>query len=188
MEHDLIAWETLRSGPVRLVPHDPDQDALTVAWLNDPSVQRGFAIERTFTVEGHRAWLREHPEVHILPIVDDRGGGHVGNTLLTVNARHRSAYFQIYLGPHDARGRGTGRIATRLALRVAFVDLSLHRVWLHVLPDNHAAVRIYEGEGFQREGVERDALFLGDRFVSQVRMSLLDDEYRRRGVNPCASP
>lgn len=183
-----LAWSTLRAASVHLGPHDPSQDDRTVAWLNSPSVQAGFGVARTFTLSGHRDWLAAHPEVLLLAIHESASDEHIGNVALTVNARHRNAYLQIYLGSELKRGRGLGRQAAGLGLAAAFAGLGLHRVWLHVLLDNPSAGSIYTALGFQGEGTERDALFLNGRWVSQRRMGILEDEWRARGGPPCASP
>jgi RimJ/RimL family protein N-acetyltransferase len=55
--------------------------------------------------------------------------------------------------------------------------MGLHRVWLHTFADNIRAEALYEKFGFKREGIERDALRVGDQFLSQTRWSLLRQEW-----------
>ena len=160
-----------------LRPHHPDQDSATVAWLNSDDLRTSFGLRRTVTLEGHRRWLQEASDVLLLAIMDSEDR-HVGNTLLTLNRTHRSGYFQIYIGDVAARGRGIGRAALVAMLARGFGELALHRIWLHTFPDNARAEALYRSVGIVHEGVERDAILAGDRYVSQNRWSLLAGEWR----------
>ncbi|MCL2794254.1 MAG: GNAT family N-acetyltransferase [Microbacteriaceae bacterium] len=59
----------------------------------------------------------------------------------------------------DAQGGGLGRQLLRAA-QADLVRLGYHRVVLHVLADNAAAVRLYESEGWQRHGEPFDHTLL----------------------------
>ncbi len=157
--------------------HHPDQDAATVRWLNSDDLRASFGLRRTLTLEGHRQWLATAGDVLLLAIVDG-GGAHVGNTLLKLDARHRSGYFQIYIGEASARGAGLGRAALAGMLAHGFEAHGLHRIWLHTFPDNLRAEALYRSAGFVREGVEREAIRAGDRYLTQHRWSLLEHEWR----------
>jgi diamine N-acetyltransferase len=75
------------------------------------------------------------------------------------------------------RGRGYGRGALRLVKKLAFEQLSAHRLYLDVMEHNQRARALYLSEGFVPEGMLRDGLRLGDRYVSLLLMSILEDEY-----------
>ena len=164
---------------VRLIPYGPEHDEQTVQWLNRSELRETFGISRAITLESHRRWLDSSPDVLIWAILDRRRA-YLGNTLLHCNWPHCSAYFQIYLGDLDARGRGVGSIALNGVLTYAFSELGLHRIWLHTLPGNTRAERMYESAGFVREGIERDAILRNALFHSQSRWSLLAPEWRAR--------
>jgi len=82
------------------------------------------------------------------------------------------------------RGKGLGTEALRLFLGHAFGELGLHRVELHVLEHNAAARRSYVKAGFTEEGTARDSAWIGGRFCSHVRMSILENEYRAMERKP----
>ncbi len=73
--------------------------------------------------------------------------------------------------------RGFGREALRLVARLAFETLGAHRLWLDVLEHNERARRLYESEGFVREGLLREAALVDERFESLIVMSMLEGEY-----------
>ena len=75
-------------------------------------------------------------------------------------------------------GAGLGPPLLKGAIREAFDRMSAHRLWLDVFPENERAQRAYRALGFQEEGVQREACWLGGRFRSLIVMSMLDSEYR----------
>ena len=53
------------------------------------------------------------------------------------------------------RHMGYATEAIKGAMRLAFYDLHLHRVFARVMPENKASIYLLESIGFQYEGVER---------------------------------
>jgi diamine N-acetyltransferase len=86
------------------------------------------------------------------------------------------------------RGRGYGRAALRLLKKLAFEDLSAHRLYLDVMEHNQRARALYLSEGFVPEGMLRDGLRVGEGYVSLLLMSILEDEYAKmeRGARASA--
>jgi RimJ/RimL family protein N-acetyltransferase len=169
-------------GSQVLVAYEPKHDRKTVAWLNSADIQSTFGIQRKITISHHRAWVDANLDTLVWAIVDP-SGQHVGNVLLKLAERHRTGYFQIYIGECSARGQGLGEKALKATLTHAFTQLQQHRVWLHTLPGNITAEALYRKHGFVLEGVERDALLLNGIYVSQRRWSLLENEWR---ISNCA--
>lgn len=169
--------EQMTSEAPVLIAYEARHDRKTVDWLNSADLQSTFGLLRTVTEATHRSWIEANRDTLIWAIVDS-ASCHVGNVLLKVTERHRSGYFQIYIGEQSARGQGLGRQALMATLSRAFTQLGLHRVWLHTFPGNQAAESLYSKYGFVLEGTERDALLRNGAFVSQRRWSLLENEWR----------
>lgn len=74
-------------------------------------------------------------------------------------------------------GQGDGKQALRLLLDWVFTEYKAHRFWLDVFEDNHRARRAYQSVGFREEGLLRETAKQQDRYVSQVVMSILEQEY-----------
>jgi len=102
--------------------------------------------------------------------------GHV--ELNAIERTHRTTTLSRVLVRPGLRGRGTGTAMVRQVLSVAFDEMHLHRVDLFVFDFNASAIACYEGLGFRREGRLRDYRRLGDRYLSSLLMSMLEDEWR----------
>ena len=70
----------------------------------------------------------------------------------------RAASLGISIGEPDCWNRGYGAEAIGLMLDWAFLELNLHRVWLHVYANNPRGIACYEKVGFVREGVLREGV------------------------------
>ena len=169
----------LNAESVVLSPYAPQHDRQTVTWLSTEELRNTFGITRVVTLESHRRWVEAAKDTLAWAIVVPEGR-HCGNVLLHCNLNHRSAYFQMYLGDPTARGRGVGKRVVVAILDHAFAALALHRVWLHTVAGNNAAERLYRGAGFVEEGLERESILRASRFESQLRWSILADEWKRR--------
>lgn len=109
-------------------------------------------------------------------IVEDAAGVQVGLVeLVEIDHLHRRAEFLVMVAP-EHQGRGHARAATGLAIHYAFRVLNLYKLYLLVDVDNARAIRIYEGVGFQREGVLVDEYFSDGRYRSVIRMRLFQHE------------
>ncbi len=78
------------------------------------------------------------------------------------------------------KGCGYGREAMRVVKSYAFENLNCHRLWLDVMLHNKRAFRLYKSEGFKAEGIHREAVRQGTRFLDVRVMSMLRDEYYER--------
>jgi RimJ/RimL family protein N-acetyltransferase len=172
----MIEQQSVRVPEV-LVPYTSEHNEKTVGWLNSADIQATFGWRSALSLDAHRRWVQRATDTRIWAILG-LAGQHVGNVLLKINERHRSGYFQIYIGEPGARGLGLGERAFLAVLKAAYEEHGLHRVWLHTFAENVRAEALYQKHGFVLEGVEREALWMDDAFVSQRRWSLLVDEWR----------
>lgn len=69
-------------------------------------------------------------------------------------------------------GRGVGRALLK-AIEGWAVAKGLHRLELTVRETNHRAVLLYERAGFEREGLKRHSLRIGNEYANELLMSKL---------------
>ncbi len=94
---------------------------------------------------------------------------------IDMNARH--AELGITIGDREYWGRGYGREAVDLLLDYAFRLRNLRRVWLEVHSANERAIRSYRSCGFVEEGRMREHVWLDGRYVDNVIMGVLREEW-----------
>jgi len=78
----------------------------------------------------------------------------------------------------NEKGLGFGREAIRLLKQFCFEKLKFHRLWLDVYDDNDKAIKLYESEGFIKEGRLRDNIKTDNGYRSQRIYSMIENEYK----------
>jgi len=162
----------LTIGRLTLRPTRPGDCAFVAALEQHPDNAR--QVEQWSEAQ-HRASLTRAGTAHwILETAD----GRIGYALLEdVGDDNGSILLRRIVVA--GKGRGHGRTAVRLLLRYCFEVAGGHRVWLNVALDNRRACSLYRRLGFIEEGVARESVRKGERYVSMRVLSLLEQEYRR---------
>ena len=99
-------------------------------------------------------------------------------SLKNYNAINRKATVSIAIFNEKNRGKGFGTDAMKVLLHIGFDHLNLHRIGLNVFDTNPGAIRVYEKVGFKRVGLLRDVDFVEGRYVNDVCMDILEDEWK----------
>lgn len=185
---DFAVKPTLTGERVLLRPFRADDLAAIRVALADREVRRLTGSPDTrLDEEVLRRWYgtrNAQPDRLDLAVVDRASGGCVGEVVLNDwDERNRSCNFRTLIGP-AGRGRGLGTEAVRLVVGYGFERLGLHRISLEVYAFNPRARRVYEKVGFVAEGVLRDALRDGDRWVDATVMSILAQEWTTHRGHP----
>lgn len=162
---------------VRLrAPSESDLPFL-LRFANDQELRGWLRFWRPTTEAEELAWVRA------LETGDDivwliEGDGELRGSIGLHQVDRVSAHAELGLGILGAasRGRGYGTEACALALRHGFLDLGLHRVYLHVFDDN-PATRLYERLGFRREGTMRQHGWKRGAWRDQHVYGLLREEW-----------
>lgn len=189
MPADFAAKPTLTGQNTLLRPFTGDDVPAVLAAIQDPDVARltGSAHDDTATapmrpedLDKARGWYatRNQQDDRLdLAVVDRASGRCVGEAVLNEwDQANQSCNFRILLGP-AGQGRGLGTEATRLIVGHGFEHVRLHRISLEVYAFNPRARRVYEKAGFRAEGVLRESLRYGDRWVDATVMSILAAEW-----------
>ena len=131
-----------------------------------------------FVRESMRSW-REGKAYDFSIRLQERPERHVGNiSIWHVSRSSRSGEIGYWIRTEDT-GRGIATEATHEALRIGFGELSMHRMVLRVAVGNKASERVATKLGFVREGVLREDIQVGGRWMDHSVWGLLDYEYRR---------
>jgi ribosomal-protein-serine acetyltransferase len=114
-------------------------------------------------------------------VVDGALGGTLG--LHYVDWFDRSAEIGYWVAAR-VEGRGYVTRATRRLVEVAFEAAGLHRLVIRCAIDNARSRRVAERLGFRREGVLREAQWVGGRFLDQHLFALLRREFMPEPPRP----
>lgn len=76
------------------------------------------------------------------------------------------------------RSKGYGYDAIQNILSIGFHQLGFNRIWLRVLESNIKAIDLYQRIGFFKEGICREESLRQSKFVNQIQMSLLKNEWQ----------
>lgn len=148
--------------------------AVELAGGGDPPIPRPFErIEKDFERE-----VSEPPRGRTNFAIETNGKcvGTCGLFDIDVNARH--AGLGIGIGDREYWGKGYGLASVALLLDYAFRLRNLRRVWLEVHAENERAIRSYRACGFVEEGRMREHVWLGGRYVDNVIMGALREEWK----------
>jgi RimJ/RimL family protein N-acetyltransferase len=174
-----------RGELVRLAAIDPEADAEAfAAWFDDPMSTRlaGFRpvwpMNREAARERLEEWAKAAPgtiNFAARTLADDRLVGGIG--IMDINHADGNAQLGLSIYRQDDWGHGYGREMMMLALRYAFNELNLHRVWLTTSSFNERAMKLYEKVGFRHEGRGREHVLLDGVRWDIVYMGILRDEF-----------
>lgn len=161
---------------MRLVPLGAMHAAQMNEWMHVADIAENLGLRTEASLERTEAWIaRASGDPTMVPFAVLRDDEHVGNVIFDrIDEYMESARLSIYVGEP---GRGTGKDALRLALRWAFAERALNKVWLTVHVKNARAVAAYTKVGFLVEGVLRDDFMLHGERVDALLMSVLRREW-----------
>jgi RimJ/RimL family protein N-acetyltransferase len=143
-----------------------------------------LAMERS---DENAPYIRQWPREKHLEAISDNNIGHfviqsaddgriVGYIILIGLENHDKGveFKRIVI---NEKGNGYGRSGVKFIKKYVFEELSFHRLWLEVLENNNRAYQLYKSEGFRDEGVHRESLRQGEKYLSLIVMSMLGNEY-----------
>jgi RimJ/RimL family protein N-acetyltransferase len=171
----------LSGARVALGPMRRELLPIYLRWFNDPTALRTLHHPRQTTLEELTSSfdaLMVDPSAESFTIYEVAGWRPIGNCgLVSVDERDRTAEFEIVIGEADARGRGYGTEATRLALDHAFTVLGMRNIMLKVYAFNQVGIRAYEKAGFKQFGRRRQATEMNGAIFDVIYMECLRTEF-----------
>ncbi|MEM2839657.1 MAG: GNAT family protein [Thermoplasmata archaeon] len=153
-------------------------------WINDPEVSDMLGlIGFPLSTDRERKWVEENiapTESKYNFTILTRKGKPIGNiTLREIDYVHRCATLGIMIGEKEYWDRGYGSDAIDALLGFAFDTLAMHRVELRALELNRRALECYKKCGFRIEGRRRKHWYYKGKYIDDVLMGILSDEWRK---------
>jgi RimJ/RimL family protein N-acetyltransferase len=142
-----------------------------------PAVAALIAAHPLALLQQSEEWLRDLAEAEGV-LVWDRDG--VAG-FATLEWAYPEVVYLFNLGVAET-GRGAGRALIRAVQDHVFGTMGAHRLACDVVVDNPAALRVFEGAGFVREGMMRECWQREPGvWVDCHALSMLAREWRARG-------
>lgn len=151
-----------------------------LTWITDPQITRHLMTGAEQTRESLAAYYHatQPPKAHMFAICLREDDRYIGNARLhSVDVVHRKASYGWLIGDRPSQGHGLGAEALFALVRFGFLELDLNRISTSVTVDNTASLRAQDRVGFVREGLLRDYVWNGERFVDAVQFAMLRRDY-----------
>lgn len=165
-----------------------DKSPEYLSWLNDQAVQeytrrRGRKIDEKELDEFLARAEESKQDWHLAIIVREKGK-HIGNVSLLQemydDPQSWNAELSIMIGDKNEWGKGYAREAISLAMKFAFQDLKLHKVWADSpVPAFNAVVKKL---GWVLEGTRREAFYHNGKFIDVLSWGILESEWRKHAA------
>jgi diamine N-acetyltransferase len=97
-------------------------------------------------------------------------------SLKNIDLKNKNAEYAISTRK-KIHGKGVAKKATQMILYKAFHEYGLHRVYLNVLDENQAAIRLYEHSGFVYEGEFKQHLWIRGKYMNLRWYAMLKEEF-----------
>ncbi len=153
------------------------------AWKNDAEIQLMSASASSHESLGEtrrriKHWMSSDPQeiIHYGIRLQDEtliGFCHIAR----ISPVNRRCELGIVIGRQDLWGQGYAREACGAVLRYCFERLNMNRVGAAVYSNNPRSAALFEGLGFQLEGVARQAVCKQGQFVDEHCYALLRSEW-----------
>ena len=153
---------------------EPEDMADLTEAFNQPRAVWGTLQVPFTSLEARRKRRDGLPPSHtvLVAVIDGKVVGSAG--LHPAENRRRAHTASIGMAVHDAyTGRGAGRALMRALIDQADLWLNYRRLELTVWTDNERAIALYEGFGFEREGILRDYAWRNGAYVDALAMARL---------------
>jgi len=175
LKGNLVGLRPLRKNDVPVF-HPLVTDPRVARFL--PSLPDPYPIEEGYTWVRSTHRLARRREAFTFGIETCQDKAIVGIiALMHINWTDRVAELGYWIGRPYWR-RGYGLEATQLALRFAFKELKLYRLFARVIESNSRSAGLLRKAGFASEGVSRKEPQVGGRRLDELQFGLLRTEWQ----------
>ncbi len=147
---------------------------LSALQTNPEAFGSTYEREIQFTLEFVAERLRPSADKFALGAFD-KAGAMIGMVSLVresgMKTAHKANVFGMYVA-QEQRGLGVGKALMRELIKMARGIEGLEQVNLCVVSNNDQAKKLYQSVGFERYGVERNALKFNDQYYHEDLMAL----------------
>ncbi len=139
-------------GNVTLRPLKKDDIEFLRKWRNDPQNNKFLSkipyITQEMQLKWYENYLQNKDEFSFAIEQVEDSKQIVGSLSLHEFCKDSCLLGRVLVGDPEAHGKGVGINASKAALKIAFEQMGMANVKLHVFKDNNIAVNVYKKAGF----------------------------------------
>lgn len=185
-DYELYKMRIREDADRRLRPLENKDAEFMLEWMLDPNINRFFKFSlEDISIDSVRHFIRrasretaddEEPSNLHYAVVDGADEYYGTVSLKNIDWQDKTAEYAISTRA-IAKHRGYGQFATREIIKIAFEKLHLEQIYLYVLIDNEAAIRMYRKCGFHDNPVKESISTVRGRDMKRFRYEINRDEY-----------
>jgi len=141
---------------------------------NNPKILDGLFSYQMITVKDHLDWYNNYKSDNRIDLIicrkdDDKKIGTIN--LSSINHKNQKAEFGVMIS-EIYWNKGYAFEASNKFINYAFNEFNLKKIYLEVLEENEAAIKLYHKLGFIKEGSLRDSIFKNGEFKDVLVMAI----------------
>lgn len=158
---------------------ESEDNELLYSIMNDPDTEMLLGgSSRPISREEQSRWFSRHIEQDssfrcIVALKSNNNA--IGTVILSdIDQKNGTAEIHIKLAKSGIRGKGYGTDAVNTMVQYAFDEMRLNCIYANILSYNQISAGLFEKCGFQKEGVLRDRVFKGGKYVDMLSYSIIN--------------
>lgn len=162
---------------------EPEDYKISVKWRNDPEIGNMVGGPKYYvSSEKERQWvlnnINDNNSKIVLAICLKGNDKYIGNIMIQeIDFINKSCHIPILIGDKSEWNKGYATEARLLALKFAFDERNMERVFAYVLEDNEASLKMHQKCGFKIEGIMRKSVYKSGKYHNQYLLSILREEF-----------
>lgn len=153
-------------------------EKLIFDWKSNEQLRELLGTTYPISELEHHKWFEnkmlESKNKHFMILYNNEAVGMIGFN--NVDFINRNAEIFIFIGDENYWGKGIGTQAIQELEKIAFRNMNLHMIFLHVFSFNERATEMYKKIGFEIDGVLRESKYLNGKYYDNILMSKISKE------------
>ncbi|MCJ7841375.1 UDP-4-amino-4,6-dideoxy-N-acetyl-beta-L-altrosamine N-acetyltransferase [Lederbergia sp. NSJ-179] len=153
---------------------------LVLSWRNQRFIREVMYHDEKIEMEEHQKWF-DNIQANSSRIVNIFyfDGQPLGLVQIDINEKNHTAKWGFYIGEPDAP-RGMGKIMGYLAIEYIFETLAIRKLCAEVMAINPKSIHYHQKLGFHVEGILKEHVPKGNRFVDVFLLALFSKDWERQ--------
>ena len=153
-------------------------------FFNNPEIEKNVVgWSKPVTMNEQINWfqnLKNDPNIRFM-IVNINDTEIYGTGIISkIDYKNKSCNLNIKLDP-NFHGKGIGTESIAILVKYSFEELNLNRITANILEYNIGSQKIFEKNGFIKEGIQRKAIYKCGKYNDLYNYGLIKEDYYNEG-------